>query len=519
MTAHTVSELSAVTFLCKGAFKETNRTEVPPWIIAGGWRSYFFADGIGTYVWSSPASMTDNNAIDLNIASRPYQASTSYIDSYNYDPGRPIDNWKRNYHGIYSAASFQHPVAGPVSLAFLHGENKNVISNHSQYQNTIQPNVHINTNDPDSYSGGGHEGWDAYNGIISAAWVPNILQTNWGQQFFKNELGPIAWPATGYITKSGIKCTAGLRHPSSLLVGDSIYVFYLESGPYGNNIPVEEGRHQGIKVIRASLKDALDPHGYQVYYRAPDSTVTWNTSLPEGFTKENMLNYVAVRGPKATDIMGDREGTSEEIRFSAAKVRNTDYFIGVEEYADLTDDKKIKVALRFSKDLVNWTERASILYTADSWSQSRVNYPIFLSKDGWTNTEVDIDDFYILGTGSTVSNQVNRMHVQASQMRSFMALSAARTLGPAPPDRLFPNPCTGLFKLTYTVNELSDVTIIIFDPGGSKLMSLSKGTLHAGTYTEELDISKWADGIYVVKIITNNNSRLYKVIKSQSSSG
>ena len=514
MSAHTASELSTVTFTCKGAFKETNRTEVPPWIVAGNWRSYFFADGIGTYIWSSPTSMADNNEIDLNLASRSYQASTSYINSYDYDPGRFIDNWKRNYHGIYSAASFNHPTAGPISLGFLHGENKNAVSDHSQYQNTIQPNVHIDANDPDSYSGNNHEGWDAYNGIISAAWIPNILQTNWGQQFFKNELGPIVWPATGYVTKSGIKCTAGLRHPSSIIVDDYIYVFYLESGPYGNNIPDEEGCHEGIKVARALLKDALDPHSYQVYYRGPDSIVTWNASLPEGFTKENMLSYVAVKGPKATDIMGDRGETSQEVRFSVAKVRNTDYFIGVEEYLDLNDQKKIKVALRFSKDLMNWTDRVFLAYTADSWAQSRVNYPIFLSNDGWTNTEVDIDDFYILGTGISVSNQVNRIHVQAAQTRSFIALYAARISGPAPSDRLFPNPSMGLFKLTYTINELSDVTITIFDPGGSKLMSLQKGTQGPGMHTEELDISKWAAGIYVVKVVTGNNFRLYKVIKN-----
>jgi hypothetical protein len=519
LNSHTISNLSSITFTCKGAYDGTNRTEVPPWIVAGGWRTYFFVDGIGTNLWSSPASMADNDEINLNVASRSYEASTSYIDTYNTDPGRPVDNWKRNYHGIYSAASFTHPVAGPVSLGFLHGENKNVVSGNSHYQNTIQPNLPINGADPDSYSGGSpyHEGWEAYNGIISAAWIPNTLWTNWGQQFFKNELGPIAWPATGYITKNGIKCTTGLRHPSSLIADDYIYVFYLESGAYGSNIPDEEGRHAGIKVVRAPLKDALDPHSYQAYYRSSDSdsTGTWNTSLPEGFTKENMLSYVAVKGPKATDIMGNRLGTSQEIRFSAAKVRYTDYFMGVEQYIDLADHQKYKVALRFSQDLVNWTDRMSIVYTADSWDQSQMNYPIFLDKDGWTNTEVDIDDFYILGTGSTVSNRVNRMHVQASQVRALATLYSNRTQeGPAG-DRLFPNPCMGLFKLIYTVNSLSGVTITIFDPGGRKLMSRDEGSQSPGTYTEDLDISKWANGIYLVKIITGNNSSIYKVIKSQ----
>jgi hypothetical protein len=510
-----MSEISSVTFECDGAFNGTNHAEVPPWIIAGGWKSYFFVDGIGTYIWSSPASLATASEINLSVSGSPSEASMSYINSNYFDPGRPVENWKRNYHGIYSAAYFNHPVAGPVSLGFLHGENKNSISGSAWYQNTIQENVRINPADPASYTGGNpsHTGWESYNGLISAAWVSNTQRTNWGQQFFKNQLGPIAWPATGYITQSGIKCTAGLRHPSSIIADNYVYVFYVDSGPYGNNIPDEEGRHEGIKVVRAPLKDALDPHGYQVYYSDPFGNETWNTSLPTGFTKENMLDFVAVRGAKATDIMSDSAEVSQEIRFSAAKVRNADYFIGVEQYIDLADAQKFKVALRFSQDLVHWTDRVSIIYTASNWDQSQMNYPIFLSNDGWTNTEVDIDDFYVLGSGSILTNIVNRIHIQAAAMAASSTRSFF-TVGAEPADRLFPNPGMGLYKLTYIVNSLSDITISIFDMSGRKLKSLSKGRRNPGNYTEDLDISGWPDGVYLVEIIADNKSRLYKVIKS-----
>ncbi|HTI07396.1 MAG TPA: T9SS type A sorting domain-containing protein [Puia sp.] len=515
MSSYTVSYITPVAFKGEGPFEGTNHAEVPPWIIAGAWRSYFFVDGIGTYIWANPASMTTNDEIDLSVGGRPYTASMSYINSSDYDAGRPVKNWKRNYHGIYSAAFFNHPVEGPISLGFLHGENKNAVSGHNWYQNTIQKNVPIDLADPDSYSGGNpyHNGWKSYNGLISAAWVPNIRGTNWGEQFFKNELGPIAWPATGYITPGGVKCTAGLKHPSSLIMDDYVYVFYADSGPYGNNIPDEEGRHEGIKVVRAPLKDALDPHRYETYYRDTAGNDTWNASLPKGFTKENMLDFVAVRGPKATDITDDVEGSSQEIRFSVAKVRDSGYFIGVEQYIDMGDAKKSKVALRFSRDLVHWTPRVFTVYTADTWSQSRMNYPIFLSKDGWSNTEVDLDDFYILGTGNNITNIVNRVHIQAGAPASFVRMFTTLAAWPVSVNGLSPNPGTGLFKLTYTVNNPSDLSIAIFDMSGRQLKVQSKGARDPGSYTEDLDITTWAAGMYLIKIMTGNTTSLYKLVK------
>src|ERR1700730_15788618 len=93
--SYTVSELSSVVFKCDGAFEGTNHAEVPPWIIAGGWRSYFFVDGVGTYIWSNPTSLATANEINLNIAGSPFKASMSYISSNDFDPGRRVENWKR----------------------------------------------------------------------------------------------------------------------------------------------------------------------------------------------------------------------------------------------------------------------------------------------------------------------------------------------------------------------------------------------------------------------------------------
>ncbi len=516
--SYSMSRVSTVFFnVARSYGKGKNIAEVPPWIIGGGYRSYFFVDGSDTYIWSTKASLTDRKTIDLNSAVGPSQASMSYIHDRNYNSEQKILNWKRNYHGIYTAVYFNHPTRGPISLGFLHGENKNEISEDRSFQNTIQPNVPIDPGDPTSYSGGNpfHDGWKAYNAMISAAWIPNNSQSNWGQQFFANELGPIVWPSTGYVTKGGVKCTSGLRHPSSIIAGDYVYIFYVDSGPFGSNIPAEEGRSEGIKVVRAPVAQALDAHSYTVYYRDVAGNESWLPSLPYGFTKETMLDFVSVKGPKSTDIMGDTKDVSDEIRFSVAKVRNANYFIGVEEYMDLTDAKKYKVALRFSNDLVHWTNRSLIVTTADNWSTTNMNYPIFLSKDGWSNTDIDIDDFYLLGTGSVAANVVNRIHItkvsgSPTQMSSLMAYNSQAVAG----NMIYPNPTKGLFRIAYTVNTLSHVRIDIFNILGKRLATVDNEQKEQGKYVDVFDMSNYPDGVYLIEVINNDKKRTYKLIKN-----
>ena len=511
--SYSIGALSSVSFKGKKSGARSKfKTEVPPWIISGRDKLYFFVDGSDTYVWSSPIPLTVNWTINLKKqADGPFLASRSYIHSPDYHAARPARDWGRVYHAIYSVETFQHPVAGPVSLGFMHGENKNLVSDR-HYQNTIQPNVPIDLRDHATYSGGNPyiEGWEAYNAFISAAWVPHTDQNNGGRQFFSNELGPIVWPSTGFITPNGVKSTSGLKHPSSIAHDNYIYVFYSEGGPYGGRVPQEEGRTEGIKVARAPVHDALNPHAYQVYYRDPNGVEAWHRSLPEGFSKDRMLDFVTVQGGKATDIMNDDLNQSQHIRFAAAKVRNTDYFIGVEEYIDLADGRRFKVALRFSKDLVHWTERQQVVYEAANWETSRLNYPVFLDKEGATNTTIDIDDFYILGTDPGVQNHINKIRLQAPEPEAF-ALNG-RTRIQQTPFVILPNPNTGLFRLAYTLETSTPVAINVYNLSGQQVQAVHAYKA-AGKHVQTFDIRPHPPGIYLVTLLLGDQQFTYKVMK------
>lgn len=99
-----------------------------------------------------------------------------------------------------------------------------------------------------------------------------------------------------------------------------------------------------------------------------------------------MANFLSAKGAKSTALFGE-----STIRFSVAKVSGTPYFLGVEEFINRTDNS-LKYALRVSYDLVNWSDRYIIPGTrASDWNHGLLHFPIFFNKNGWTNTEIDLN--------------------------------------------------------------------------------------------------------------------------------
>ena len=541
LNAYTTALAGTVTFGPPISGNST-KTEVPPWIIAGGWRSYFFVDGINSYVGSSPLDMINNNVIVP--AAGPYTTtSPDGCTAANMFP------WRRNYYAVYSAQYFNHPTQGTVSLGFLHGENTSVIGVH-------QPLV--------SCQG---IGWPSYAGFVCGSWIPNTQATNWGQQYFANDLGAIVWPSTGYFLPNGQKSSLGVRHPTSIQADDGyMYVFYKDqshyvvpsygtpgtSGYYAGDpdFPLEDGRHAGIKVARAPISDALNPQAYMSFYEDAGG-VHWNPSLPAGFTKELTTTYLYVQGPQASNIMGiETEGHYDYNRFSVAKVNGTNYYFGVASYQDYDDPygydanghplPKLKVSLRYSYDLVHWQGNL-VIDVSNDWTTSHFNYPIFLSTNGWSNNAIDPNDFYVIGTSpSTINHTVYRMHVYIPapppppppppppckpvpngpvcpvqpESQSNMAAALAAVLddseGGAP--YVYPNPGHGVYTLSYTLKDHAITQLNVLDVTGRVLQAGSTSMRGPGRYTESVNITSRAKGVYLLELLVNGGRKTFKVV-------
>jgi hypothetical protein len=395
--------------------------EIPPWVIPGGWYQYFFTTA-WTKTWASPISLVaPTTSIDFSVNGYGPFNVLCQLDWWNgfLAPSTlPAGyHWRRQYNGIFSVHHYTHNTQGSINLAFTHGENKN----ERQYDNAGTGQLYANTFDsayppvlsnPATYSGYAPgsstylECWRAYHATVNLAWLPNTAATDWGNGYYYDH-GPFVWPYSGYYHTDGSKSSSGLRHPSSVTKGDSIYVYFIDSS-VDNIAPGVPG--SGIKVAKAHLNDANDPLKWYVY-----TASGWVASLPAGFTKETMLNYTKVMGPASTSLI--YEWQMDPIRFSVAKIKGTDYFLGAKlflDYSVSSSSPAARIGLYLSKDMVTWSDRKLLVEdVAGGWDQLGLRYPIFLNKTGDNNEEIDLNDFYIIGT-RPVGSSIGRLHLKLS---------------------------------------------------------------------------------------------------------
>ncbi|HEV2353567.1 MAG TPA: hypothetical protein VGR89_04950, partial [Puia sp.] len=450
--------------------------EVPPWTVAnpGGGQFYFCHNGTNSFTYDLSATLVPKTTVDCQ-GRGPYFATGPVMN----------DPWRRNYAGIYSAQAIQHPEQGLIDLAFCHNENKNICGGP---ENSIDPAVPADCANP----------YQGYFAFVSAVWTASGRE----QEGFQHTLGPILWPGSAYVAPDGVTpATQGLLQPSSIVDSGYVYVFIWDKGPTPGGPQGNPGISRGIKLVRAPLAGSLDPSQYEVYYKDPSGNVQWMPSLPAGFSYQNIMDFVKVQGPLSTDILPDELVSNTEcFRFTAARVNGTNYFVGLEEYVDHQDmnteasnrpKPRHHVALRLSYDLINWSPRVAVIETSPNWDASGFNYPIFLSADGSTNTAVDLNRFYVVGTHSQPPfvGALPMMTITCSATTSpnadsmFFANGASVFAGSGMTANVFPNPTRGSAKLSYTLSSSSQVRVLMMNALGQRVRPLTDEWRAAGSYT------------------------------------
>lgn len=386
--------------------------EIPPWVIKDGQYHYFFTTNF-TAAWSSTWSLGNPINENKEVGSKKDYGpnwiltavnwwkkfySPAFLESsLNPDNGQwKTDHWRRNYNGIFSAHIITQPTTHhKILFAVSHGENKNEKQGSYFYQNTVRPSFTINPDDATTFSGiydGSYKDcWGAYFGFLNGNWVSYDSTGKWSNEYL-NDIGPIAWPSAGYVNKDNTQASTGLRHPSSIINDNYIYIYVRDESNDGTG---------GIKLIRCLLDSILKPTCFETW----SAMQSWIPSLPNGFSKNLCSNFFSRRGPKSTPVFPNDRNT---IRFSVAKFKNTDQFIGVEQYNDEEDNNRSKLVFRFSSDLIHWSERVNFFSnTTLNWDDMPLKYPVFLSADGTSNTEIDINQFYVIG--AFINNSISKI--------------------------------------------------------------------------------------------------------------
>ncbi|GAA4298848.1 T9SS type A sorting domain-containing protein [Nibribacter koreensis] len=76
---------------------------------------------------------------------------------------------------------------------------------------------------------------------------------------------------------------------------------------------------------------------------------------------------------------------------------------------------------------------------------------------------------------------------------------------------LYPNPTSGRFTVSFTIDKKSDTRLRVVDSTGRTVMEENAG-MQKGLFTRDLDISKFGRGVYILQILCGKNVRSERVV-------
>lgn len=77
---------------------------------------------------------------------------------------------------------------------------------------------------------------------------------------------------------------------------------------------------------------------------------------------------------------------------------------------------------------------------------------------------------------------------------------------------VFPNPSTGLINLEFSLIASEEVRIALFDVTGKQILNNNFGDLPKGYFFNQLDLSSFDNGIYLMNIMTGDNQTTSRVV-------
>jgi hypothetical protein len=75
----------------------------------------------------------------------------------------------------------------------------------------------------------------------------------------------------------------------------------------------------------------------------------------------------------------------------------------------------------------------------------------------------------------------------------------------------YPNPTSDLTTVAYSIKESANVTFDVINLVGEKVMSINKGNVAAGNYTQQIDFSNLSAGVYMLNVTSNGSVSTLRV--------
>lgn len=199
----------------------------------------------------------------------------------------------------------------------------------------------------------------------------------------------------------------------------------------------EDGRSNGIKIVRAPLSTCYAPHTFQIL--CPDGIWRTQMQMDNGVTIDPIGNNNAAplqKARKSKSILQyqntytPHQGPSifksypTTFNFVVAKVNDngsTPYFVSLESFAPHTNSLHAKYysiaasneesgysvsAIRYSTDLINWS-LPEVIDPSYLNNYNKFDWPLFYKQDNTSNFEIDRSNFFIIGASGSEGTGTN----------------------------------------------------------------------------------------------------------------
>ena len=300
-------------------------------------------------------------------------------------------HWRRNYTGITSQLPLV--VDGEEGLLSI------VQIEHTNYINFFTGEFFQDVLNPENSASGDcdavEEGEDCdplYKTFVAAVWTPfDSASGELPGREATIELGPVVWPDTGYHDADD-RVINGFGSGTALVRDGYVYLYF--TGGSRDDY--------GLRVARVEIDQALEPTAYEVYDGAG-----WGRSLPEGFTKEAMADFMDVPGgAMATRVSGVDEGRAIHTMVARA---TTGGYVAVEESVGAD---RWQLRLRYAEDGLAFGDPFFVAAQASSFTEGSLNYPLLATPEHRSDA-IDPASFFIVGSSHEASPfGISRMALQ-----------------------------------------------------------------------------------------------------------
>jgi hypothetical protein len=361
-------------------YPEDAYMETPPPLYTLHDNQYCFIStswAVNTQIKTGKNILIDQNALNQDGKRCTWGNYFDYDVLISPNEVKPHPFWKLNYYGVMDSVTYTYD-GHTYLLGIMHAENKNERVQNHYYKNSVKPSDTKYSSDEYSgcYDNGEyHDNWENYFAFLGITFIE--VGVDPVENLMKNDIGPVIWSDEPYLDKREKKICGGLRHPSALIHGDYLYLYY-----------IDESKHKyGHRVARAKLAHPKE----LVFFKLTESGFDL-PALPKDFNNEDK-QFLKIGTGFSRKLFALNDVL---IRFSVAHVKNTDMFLGVGEFIQ---KGSVWTELFSSKNLIEWNSMGKIRGTEGKrWYEGVLHYPMFYNEACNSSNEIDSNCFYIVGT-------------------------------------------------------------------------------------------------------------------------